>query len=407
MSRRWVAVVATLVVVGGTVQAGAAQVASPRESVDRRSVTAVDRPSARGATLAAIRHRLNGLERRVRGYELTMARMDRWFTCIHHVRVDQVGDIHHRWGYHYDERDGTGLDTRTALARHRGSGRPDLLLLRVSRSRGCLSRAPDPNGTGEDARAVAGSAAASGLGHGRATLGRRAQRRVVKALERRLERLEKRVDRVESDTERFDEWESCLSWLPVTEYGHEDQDLGYLVDDSAAGGTAGEPDRYFAALDIDSSEWDDPDYEVLAFLGRDRPFVDRECGHEPGEGVDRQAVTARATNGVRRTGPRGGSSSERLGDLRRDVRGAAEDLEDLLEPVQEFVQFDECMFTVGVQDRPGYRYRTAAGTNTHQRALAFDMTGLRLPDFDVMAFPGEEPPQIECNEDAGGENTDE
>ncbi len=65
------------------------------------------------------------------------------------------------------------------------------------------------------------------------------------------------------------------------------------------------------------------------------------------------------------------------------------------------------MFTVGVQDRPGYRYRTAAGTDTHRSALSFDMTGLQLPDFDVMAFPGEEPPQIECNEDAGGENTDE
>ena len=29
------------------------------------------------------------------------------------------------------------------------------------------------------------------------------------------------------------------------------------------------PDRYLPALDIDTSEWDDPDYEVLAFLGRD------------------------------------------------------------------------------------------------------------------------------------------
>jgi hypothetical protein len=34
-------------------------------------------------------------------------------------------------------------------------------------------------------------------------------------------------------------------------------------------------------------------------------------------------------------------------------------------------------------------------------------SGARLPQFDVMAVPGEEPPQIERNEDAAGENTDE
>jgi hypothetical protein len=335
------------------------------------------------------------LERRVRGYEHTMARMDKWFACIHHVRVDQVGDVQHRWGYHYDERDGTGLDTRTAMARHRKSGRPDLLLLRMSRSHGCLSHAPDPNGTGEDARIAGGGVASHDLG----------RRRGVVALERRLERLEKRVDRVESDTERFDEWESCLSWLPVTEYGHEDQDLGYLVDD--AGVPAGPPDRYLPAIDIDTSEWDDPDYELLAFVGRDRPNRRRECGHEPGESVDRALAATRTPARHPQTPARRGSPGDRLADLRRDVQGAAEDLEDLLEPVQEFVQFDECMFTVGVQDRPGYRFVTAGGTNTHRSALSFDMTGLRLPDFDVMAFPGEEPPQIECNEDAGGENTDE
>jgi hypothetical protein len=37
---------------------------------------------------------------------------------------------------------------------------------------------------------------------------------------------------------------------------------------------------------VDNSERDDPDYEFLAFVGRDRPFTDRECGGEPGEGVD-------------------------------------------------------------------------------------------------------------------------
>ncbi|WP_153865201.1 hypothetical protein [Mumia zhuanghuii] len=44
----------------------------------------------------------------------------------------------------------------------------------------------------------------------------------------------------------------------------------------------------------------------------------------------------------------------------------------------------------------------------HRRqALSFDMRGHRLPRLNVLAFPGEEPPQIECNEDAGGQETDE
>ena len=49
-----------------------------------------------------------------------------------------------------------------------------------------------------------------------------------------------------------------------------------------AGGGPG----YRSAIAVDTSEWDDPDYEFLAFVGRDRPFADRECEGEPGEGVD-------------------------------------------------------------------------------------------------------------------------
>jgi hypothetical protein len=40
-------------------------------------------------------------------------------------------------------------------------------------------------------------------------------------------------------------------------------------------------------------------------------------------------------------------------------------------------------------------------------ALSFDLAGPGLPQLNLLAFPGEEPPQIECNEDAGGEDTEE
>ena len=55
----------------------------------------------------------------------------------------------------------------------------------------------------------------------------------------------------------------------------------------------------------------------------------------------------------------------------------------------------------------GYRYTASDGRSSRRPALSFDMRGDHLPEMSVMAFPGEEPPQIECNEDAGGIETDE
>jgi hypothetical protein len=100
------------------------------------------------------------------------------------------------------------------------------------------------------------------------------------SLRRRVTDLEARAKRLERMSERFDEWESCLSWVPVTEYGDPDGHFGYLY------GRRGTVPGYRPALAVDISEWDDPDYEFLAFAGRDRPFSGRECQNEPGEGVD-------------------------------------------------------------------------------------------------------------------------
>jgi hypothetical protein len=369
----------------------------PRLSMGTTVADEIARSARPPVTLEVLQSRITTLEKRIRVYEQIGARLGRWYKCIELLPVDQVGDVQHRWGFEYDERDGTGVDTTTALARHEGSTRPDLALLRLERTRPCLSRAPDPNGTGDDARPTLASApGAARPGAGQPTA---KQKKKLKALERRFEKLDQRIGRVERIFDRFDEWESCLSWLPVTEYGHEDQNLGYLYDQTLS--SEPEPDRRVGAIDIDGSEWDDPDYMLLAFLGRDRPFTSVECGHEPGEGVDRALP--------RSSKPQ--TYQDRLDDLRKDIGGAAEDIEDLLEPVQEFVQFDECMFTVGVQDRGsgvhGFRYRRQNGTLTYHSALSFDMRGLKLPEMDVMAFPGEEPPSIECNEDAGGASTDE
>jgi hypothetical protein len=306
---------------------------------------------------------LAALDRRITRLEAASRRFDVLRSCITELGVDQVGDPAHRWGYRYAERDGTGIDLRPALARHGGAGRPDLRFLRLSRAPRCLSAAPDPLGTGR-AAGTGGRPTPDGDG------------------------LQRRVDRIERRVHRFDAWESCLSWLPVTEAGDPAQDLGYLR-------RAGR--RHDAAIDLDTSEWDDPDYQLLAFVGTDRPFGRAACDTEPGEGftglgADRTAGPIVTT--ARTRGPAAG-----IGDLE-------EDLDDLEEPVGDITRFDECLYTVGAKSRGRYAYRGRGGRRGSRTALSFDL-GRGLPQLDLLAFPGEEPPQIECNEDAGGEDTEE
>jgi hypothetical protein len=154
---------------------------------------------------------------------------------------------------------------------------------------------------------------------------------------------------------------------------------------------------HYPAVDLDHSEWDDPDYQLLAFRGQDHPFGPGECGTDPGESPDRLPVWHRGHGG----------NSEPLEELRSGVASLQEDVSDLLEPVDEITRFDECMYTVGVRESPGYLYRNSSGGESRRPALSFDMRGDRLPQLSLIAFPGEEPPQIECNEDAGGVETDE
>jgi len=97
---------------------------------------------------------------------------------------------------------------------------------------------------------------------------------------------------------------------------------------------------------------------------------------------------------------------DRITDLRQDLSSLGEEIRDLGEPVEEFAIFDQCMHLIGVsrygstQGNHGFVY----GDNGTRRrpALAMDMRGFDKPQFQLLAFPGEEPPSIECNEDAGG-----
>ena len=100
---------------------------------------------------------------------------------------------------------------------------------------------------------------------------------------------------------------------------------------------------------------------------------------------------------------------DRVDDLQQEIESLTEDIEDLGEPVEEFDLFDQCAYTIGVT-----QYGTWGGDTgflfgsggTRRPALAMDMRGFGRARFQFLAFPGEEPPSIECNEDAGEEFID-
>jgi hypothetical protein len=104
------------------------------------------------------------------------------------------------------------------------------------------------------------------------------------------------------------------------------------------------------------------------------------------------------------------SIRDRVEDLQEELDSLTEEVEDLQEPVAEFDLFDECMYLIGVTP-----YGTADGSvgyifgnggRAHRPALALDIHGFGRPRYQFLAFPGEEPPSIECNEDAGQEFID-
>jgi hypothetical protein len=108
-----------------------------------------------------------------------------------------------------------------------------------------------------------------------------------------------------------------------------------------------------------------------------------------------------------------GSTAPRdaLQEVANDLSSLREEIEDTTTAVEEFDMFDQCMYLLGATSfgsttGPGLRFVDPTGATDLRAALALDMRSF-TPGFDFLAFPGEEPPQIECNEDAGGENTDE
>jgi hypothetical protein len=104
------------------------------------------------------------------------------------------------------------------------------------------------------------------------------------------------------------------------------------------------------------------------------------------------------------------SIGDRIEELEQELDSLTEEVEDLQEPVAEFDLFDQCMYVIGVTEygradgASGYLFGKQG--RTRRPALAMDMRGFGRPRYQFLAFPGEEPPSIECNEDAGQEDID-
>ena len=364
-------------------------------------------PAYRSPTYGSLERTLDRIERMIERMERTARRWDRWTRCISEMPVSEYGDPDHEFGFHYDERDGTGLDFRPALAidkRNGGKRRPNMVLFEFSRRGQCESLGTEPTQPGTPG--APGTADPAKLARSEPP----ARSTSLGALEERLDSLESREARLERMAEQFDEWESCLSWIPVTEYGDPEGRFGYLYQDE--GGNR----SYRPAIAIDRSEWDDPDYMLLGgelsrlqLRGGDEtdspppptPGTTLQyCNDEPGEQVDRPVASDPVQTAERDT-----ETEDRLGDLNQDIDSFLEDVTDLGEPVEEFDTFDQCMHLIGVTDngkRSGSAGYTYGGAGRLRPAFAMDMRGFDEPEYELLAHPGEEPPSIECNEDAGG-----
>ena len=101
---------------------------------------------------------------------------------------------------------------------------------------------------------------------------------------------------------------------------------------------------------------------------------------------------------------------DRVEELQQELDSLTEDVDDLQEPVGEFDLFDQCMYTIGVTEYGradgAFGFLFGRGGAARRPGLALDIRGFGAPQYQFLAFPAEEPPSIECNEDAGQEDID-
>jgi hypothetical protein len=104
------------------------------------------------------------------------------------------------------------------------------------------------------------------------------------------------------------------------------------------------------------------------------------------------------------------SVPDRIEELQHELDSLTEEVEDLQEPVATLERFEQCMYLIGAGEQgrrsgaAGYLYGPG---RVPRAALALDLRGFGRAGYLFLAFPAEEPPSLECNEDAGAEDTDD
>jgi hypothetical protein len=114
------------------------------------------------------------------------------------------------------------------------------------------------------------------------------------------------------------------------------------------------------------------------------------------------AVALAAGAGPAVAAPSRAALERRLADARDRLDKLQEQLPDDADAMGGFTLFDECAFTIPTTVHDDYWF----GGHGHRSALSFDLSATAHPRYALLAFPSEEPPGIECNEDAEPENTD-
>ena len=297
----------------------------------------------------------------------------------------EYGDPDHRFGFLYDEQDGTGLDRRPALAIDRGGGRrPNLVLFKFSRRKGCReprNRTDPARDPGNSGHRRPGQASAFAL-----VCAPDEPRRAGEAAQRTSSEREARLERM---SEQFDEWESCLSWIPVTEYGDPEQRYGYVYEAREASGAIGPRLRSTAASGTTRTtcSWAVSCRGVqLRHRGGDEetdsppppPELDlRGLQRRAGEAVDRPRRAESSDARLDRDTPAGATGSMTFS---RSSTPSWRTSPTSGEPVEEFDTFDQCMHLIGVAQHGsrsgsfGYAY----GKRGELRpALAMDMRGFK------------------------------
>ena len=204
------------------------------------------------------------LERKVALMEWSAARYADWSACLRGVPVSEYGDPDRQFGYAYDERRRHGPRLHARARRRPEAAAPagGLHVPRLPRGGDCRSDAPRPGGTAEAAPRRAAPPAAR-----------------CASLERRVRRLKRAARRLEAAAERFDAWESCVSWVPVTEYGDPDGGFGYLFGAPARRRSpTGPRSPSTAATGTTRTTCSSPSSAATARAAR--------CQNEPGEAVD-------------------------------------------------------------------------------------------------------------------------